>query len=106
MPPRSLHWSASPADLLPSVMGRRPVAFAVHAGGALRARRRGLRVALMPLEDLRDGRVLGDTVNGWLVWQSVSCGGCVTRLPCDVDALAAALHVPRGGGGGVPRSTF
>jgi hypothetical protein len=106
MPPRTLDWSASPDELLPSVIGRQPVAFAVRAGGLLRSRRRGVRVALMPLEDLRDGRVLGDTVNGWLVWQSVSCRGCVTRLPCDVDALASALHVPRRGDGIVLRAAL
>lgn len=106
MPARALTWSSTPQELLPSVIGRQPVAFAVRSGGLLSSRRRGVRVALMPLEDLRDGRVLGDTRNGWLVWQSVSCRGVVTRLPCDVEVLARGLHVPRRGDGLVLRSAL
>jgi len=106
VPARRLSWSATPHELLPSVIGRQPVAFAVRSGRVLGARRRGVRIALMPLEDLRDGHVLGDTLNGWLVWQSVSCRGVVTRLPCDVEVLAGALRVPRRGDGLVVRAAL
>ena len=106
VPPRKLVWSAGPQELLPSVVGRQPTAFAVRSGGVLGGRRRGVRVALVPLEDLRDGKVLGDPRNGWLVWQSVSCRGVVTRLPCDVDVLAHGLRVPRRGDGLVLRAAL
>jgi hypothetical protein len=101
---RALHWSTPPHDLLPSVIGRQPVAFSVRGRGLVSSFRRDVRVALMPLEDLRDGRVLGDPINDWLVWQSVSQRGVVTRLPGDVDTLAAQLQVPRRGDGLVLRA--
>ncbi len=55
MPARRLSWSAPPRELLPSVIGRQPVAFAVRSGGLLGARRRGdglvVRAALRELFD-------------------------------------------------------
>ena len=102
----SLSWSSTPHDLLPSIIGRQPVAFSVRGRGLLRSRRPAVRVALVPLEDIRDGRVLGDPVNDWLVWQSVTGSGTVTRLPGDVEVLARTLRVPDRGDGAILRSAL
>jgi hypothetical protein len=69
-------------------------------------RRAGVRVALVPLEDLRDGHVVGDVRNDWLVWQSVTGRGTVTRLPADVVPLARALRVPDRGDGALLRAAL
>ena len=106
MAPRALTWSATPHDLLPSIIGRQPVAFAVRGRGRVHRVRRDVRVALVPLEDIRDGRLLGDAVNDWLVWQSVTGSGTVTRLPGDVEVLARTLRVPDRGDGAILRSAL
>ena len=102
-PSRALTWSTTPHDLLPSIIGRQPVAFSVRGRGVLRGRRPPVRVALVPLEDIRDGRVLGDAVNDWLVWQSVTATGTIARLPGDVEVLARILKVPDRGDGALLR---
>ena len=38
---------------------------------------------LVPLGELRDGRLLGSLANDWLLWQSATAVGQVTRLPTD-----------------------
>ena len=106
MAARALDWSSTPHDLLPSIIGRQPVAFAVRGRGLLRSWRPQVRVALVPLEDIRDGRLLGDAVNDWLVWQSVTGTGTITRLPGDVEVLARSLRVPDRGDGALLRAAL
>jgi hypothetical protein len=102
----NLIWSATPEDLLPTIIARQPVAFAARAGGLPSLWRRDVQVVLVPLEDLRDGYVLGDVHNDWLLWQSVTGRGLVTRLPTDVDVLANTMQVPRRGDGLVFRTAL
>jgi hypothetical protein len=102
----TLHWSTPPDRLLPSLIGRQPVAFAVRRAGVLGRRRPGVRVALVPVGELRDGSVLGDVANDWLVWQSVTRRGAVTRLPVDVASLCRTLGVTHRGDGALLRAAL
>ena len=106
LPRTALRWTTPPDRLVPSLIGRQPVAFAVQRAGLRVRRKPGVRVALVPLEDIRDGRVLGDPLNDWLLWQSVTGSGLITRLPADAGDLARAMSVPARGDGALLRAAL
>jgi hypothetical protein len=101
----AVRWSMAPEDLVASLVARQAFAVVVQRRRTVRTPRR-IKLLFVPLQEVREGILLGTPVSDWFVHVSTTGRGAVTRLPTDPNALADRLGLPAGGDGATVREAL
>ncbi len=104
-PPPAVRWSMAPEDLVASLVARQAFAVVVQRPRTVRTARR-IKLLFVPLQEVREGILLGTPVTDWFVHVSTTGRGTVTRLPTDPNVLADRLGLPGSGDGATVREAL
>lgn len=93
-PAPELRWSMPQEEVVAALVARQTFAVVVQPRRAIGPRRR-IRLLFLPLQEVRNGELLGDPERDWYVDVSEGREPVVTRLPTDHDRLTTALGLSR-----------
>ena len=103
--PPAVRWSMAPEDLVASLVARQAFAVVVQRPRTVRTPRR-IKLLFVPLQEVREGILLGTPATDWFVHVSTTGRGTVTRLPTDPNTLADRLGLPATGDGATVREAL